>query len=113
MTRLDGKHGARAKPLTASERQREAQAEEALRDARTMQRLLRSKWAAGQYLHAMVASLELHYERSHEKVQRDEVIAHCIRSCRFSDETANAMKADFSRHWQPDLKIINGGKESA
>ena len=67
MTRLDGKHGARAKPLTASERQREAQAEEALHDARTMQRLLRSKWAAGQYLHAMVASLELHYERSHER----------------------------------------------
>jgi hypothetical protein len=95
---------------------REAQAEEALKDAITMKRLLcrqGGKWLSDRYLCWMVASLELHYERMREKYQRDEVIAHCIRACGFDDDMVDAMKADFSAHWKPDFTVISGGKRTA
>jgi hypothetical protein len=97
--------------LTAAEALREQRAAEMLGMARYAARGLRSRYPSGMdYLHLIVAALELAWAQAHQTVERDAAIAHAVRAAGLSDTTIDAMKADFAAAWRPDLTAIPGGK---
>jgi hypothetical protein len=97
--------------LTAAEALREQRVAEMIGMARYAARGLRARYPSGlDYLHLLVASLELAWAQAGETVERDAVIAHAVRGVGVSDTRIDEMKADFAAAWRPDLTAIPGGK---